>query len=142
MTILGILLMRQDHGLHTTFEAHSNAGETMIFLARFVSVQVLFLMLGLTVMARQGYFRDFVFGAKTSPGSYALVCPGVAFQVLMFFFVHKGLVASGVLEKFSPMYWGLIAIAVASQFAMVALVLRLNRQHFARRPAVTAIPAE
>lgn len=142
MTILGILLMRQSHGLHTTFDAHANAGETMIFLARFVSVQVLFLMLGLTVMTRQGYFKDFVFGRKTSPGSYALVCPGVAFQVLMFFFVHKGLVAAGVLEKFSPTYWGLIAIAMISQIAMIALVLRLNRQHFTGSRTAGVVPAE
>ena len=142
MTILGILLMRQDHALHVTFGAHSTDGETMVFLARFVSVQVLFLLLGLTVMIRQGYFRDFVFGTKTSPGSYALVCPGVAFQVMMFFFIHKGLVAADVLTKFSPAYWALIAVALASQAAMIALVLRLNRQHFARTAQAPAVPAE
>ncbi|KGM50426.1 TsoY family (seleno)protein [Pseudooceanicola atlanticus] len=142
MTILGILLMRQDHALHVTFGAHSTDGETMVFLARFVSVQVLFLLLGLTVMIRQGYFRDFVFGTKTSPGSYALVCPGVAFQVMMFFFIHKGLVAADVLTKFSPAYWALIAVALASQAAMIALVLRLNRQHFARAAQAPAVPAE
>lgn len=142
MTILGILLMRQDHGLHTTFDGHGTAADTMMFLARFVSVQVLFLALGLTVMKRQGYFKDFVFGTKTSPGSYALVCPGVAFQVMMFFFINKGLVANGVVDKFDTAYWALTAIALASQAAMIALVFRLNRQHFTRQAAPTAVPAE
>ena len=142
MTILGILLMRQDHGLHVTFDGHTSAGETLVFLARFISVQVLFLALGLTVMRRQGYFRDFVFGSKTSPGSYALVCPGVAFNVLLFFFVHKGLVAAEVIDKFSAPYWALIALALVSQMAMIALVFRLNRQHFARPSTARAIPAE
>jgi hypothetical protein len=142
MTILGILLLRQDHGLHTTFDTHGTAADTMMFLARFVSVQVLFLLLGLAVMKRQGYFKDFVFGTKTSPGSYALVCPGVAFQVLMFFFINKGLVATQIIDKFSVAYWVLTAIALASQFAMVALVFRLNRQHFGRHQTPAAVPAE
>ncbi|WP_407494560.1 TsoY family (seleno)protein [Pseudooceanicola sp. MF1-13] len=142
MTILGILLMRQDHALHLTFNAHTNAGDTMVFLAQFISVQVLFLLLGLTVMTKQGYFKDFVFGSKTSAGSYALVCPGVAFNVLMFFFVHKGLVAAGVVDKFSLVYWALIAVALASQAAMIALVIRLNRQHFGQAKAIAAVPAE
>lgn len=142
MTILGILLLRQDHGLHTTFQGHVTDGDTMMFLARFLSVQVLFLALGLTVMTRQGYFRDFVFGRRTSAGSYALVCPGVAFQVMMFFFVHKGLVATQVIDKFSVTYWALIAVALASQALMVLLVFRLNRQHFSRSQAAATVLAE
>lgn len=142
MTILGILILRQDHGLHTTFEGHTTTADTLMFLARFVSVQVLFLLLGLTVMKRQGYFRDFVFGTKVSPGSYALVCPGVAFQVMMFFFINKGLVAAQIIDKFSPAYWALTAIALVSQFAMVALVFRLNRQHFGWSQTPAGVPAE
>ncbi|UYV37898.1 hypothetical protein N4R57_01945 [Rhodobacteraceae bacterium D3-12] len=142
VTILSILFLRQDHGLHTTFDVHSNAGETMIFLARMIALQVLFLALGLTVLRRQGYFTDFVFGTKTSPGSYALVCPGVAFAVLMQFFINKGLVGAGVIEKFGMGYWGLTAIALLSQALMIVLVLRLNRQHFTRSAPAVAVPAE
>ena len=143
VTILSIAFLRQDHGLHTTFEVHTTAGETMVFLARMIAVQVLFLMLGVTVLRRQGYFADFVLGPKTSPGSYALVCPGVAFSVLMQFFINKGLVAAGVIEKFGTAYWALTAIALVSQALMIALVIRLNRQHFGK-PAVAAaaVPAE
>ncbi|MBV7377464.1 TsoY family (seleno)protein [Maritimibacter dapengensis] len=141
MTILGIMFLRQDHGLHVTYEVHGTAAETMVFLARLVSVQVMFLLLGLVVLKREDYFSDFVFGSKTSPGSYALVCPGVALSVLLQFFVHKGLVAAGVLDKFSVAYWVVIALAIAFQFAMIALVLRLNRQHFAKSEAA-AVPAE
>ncbi|MGI3169316.1 TsoY family (seleno)protein [Pseudooceanicola sp. C21-150M6] len=142
MTILGILIMRQDHGLHTTFGGHTTTADTLMFLARFVSVQLLFLALGLVVMTRQGYFKSFVFGHKTSPGSYALVCPGVAFQVLMFFFINKGLVAAQIIDKFSPAYWGLTAVALTAQAAMVLLVFRLNRQHFGRPRSTAAVPAE
>lgn len=141
VTILSILFLRQDHGLHATFDVQSEAGDTMIFLARMIAVQVLFLMLGLTVLRRQGYFDDFVLGPKTSPGSYALVCPGVAFAVLMHFFINKGLVDAGVIVEFGPAYWVLSGIAVISQVLMIALVIRLNRQHFGKSAAL-AVPAE
>lgn len=142
MTVLGILFLRQGHGLHVSFDAHGTAGETMVFLARLLTVQILFLMLGLLVLRRQGYFTDFVFGPKTSPGSYALVCPGVALSVMVQFFINKGLVGAGVIDKFGAPYWALTALALVSQFAMIALVIRLNRQHFGRPAASATVPAE
>jgi hypothetical protein len=142
MTVLGILFLRQDHGLHVTFDVHAAAGETMVFLARMLTVQVVFLLLGMLVLRRQGYFADFVMGPKTSPGSYALVCPGVALSVMIHFFVNKGLVAAGVIDKFSVGYWAVSAIALVSQALMVWLVLRLNRQHFGKTVETAAVPAE
>ncbi|MGR3323483.1 MAG: TsoY family (seleno)protein [Pseudooceanicola sp.] len=142
MTVLGILVLRQNHGLHVAFDDHVTDAATMMFLAKALAVQVVFLFFGWAVMRRQGYFADFVTGPKTSPGSYALVCPGVALSVMLHFFINKGLVANGVLDKFGTGYWALTAIALASQVLMVWLVLRLNRQHFgAARPA-SAVPAE
>ena len=142
LTVLGIMFLRQNHGLHVGFDAHTTDGETMVFLARLLTVQILFLLLGLLVLRRQGYFTDFVFGAQTSPGSYALVCPGVALSVMGHFFINKGLVAAGVIDKFGPAFWVLTALALAAQVAMIALVLRLNRQHFGKAPAAAAVPAE
>lgn len=142
MTVLGIMFLRQDHGLHVGFETHVTAGETMVFLARLLTVQLVFLMLGLLVLRRQGYFTDFVLGPKTSPGSYALVCPGVALSVMIQFFVNKGLVGAGIIEKFSISYWAVTVIALGFQWLMVWLVLRLNRQHFGTRAESVAVPAE
>ncbi len=143
MTVLGILFLRQSHGLHVAFDTHAQPGETMIFLARLLSVQIVFLLLGAVVMMRQGYFSDFVMGAKTSPGSYALVCPAVALSVMIHVFVNKGLVGAGAIDKFGVAYWGMTGLAIAAQIVAIALVLRLNRQHFAHRPANTvAVPAE
>jgi hypothetical protein len=143
VTVLGILFLRQDHGLHVAFDVQVQPGETMIFLARLVSVQVAFLLLGAVVMRRQGYFSDFVIGSKTSPGSYALVCPAVAFAVMIQFFLNKGLVAAGAVAQFGATYWAVTAVALVAQAIAIALVLRLNRQHFARRsPAMDTVPAE
>ncbi|MBE1285877.1 MAG: hypothetical protein GJ676_21365 [Rhodobacteraceae bacterium] len=141
MTVLGIMALRQTHGLHG-LGAHGTPADTLMFLTRLMSVQLVFLALGLLILRRQNYFRDFVFGSQTSPGSYALVCPGVALSVLTHFWVNKGLVGAGLIAKFSPAYWSLTAIAIALQIAMIALVLRLNRQHFARNTAAVPTPAE
>lgn len=143
VTVLGILFLRQSHGLHVAFDTHAQTGETMIFLARLLSIQIVFLLLGAVVMMRQGYFSDFVLGSKTSPGSYALVCPAVALSVMIQFFVNKGLVEAGAIEKFGMAYWGVTGFAIAAQIVAIALVMRLNRQHFARRVvAANAVPAE
>src|SRR6056297_39511 len=142
MTVLGIMALRQFHGLHTTFEAHTAVADTMMFLTRLLTVQVLFAGLGLLVLRRQEYFKDFVFGTKTSPGSYALVCPGVALNVMLHFWINKGLVANGLISEFGAAYFGLSAVAVALQIAMIALVFALNRQHFQRSAAPKVVPAE
>ena len=142
LTVLGIMTLRQSHGLHTTFEAHSTAGETLLFLAKTLSVQIAILLAGGMVLRRQGYFAHWVFGPKVSAGSYALVCPGVALSVMIHFFVNKGLVDAGIVAKFGAAYWALTIPALIAQFAMVALVLRLNRQHFGMRHTAQLQPAE
>ncbi|PRY21160.1 hypothetical protein CLV78_11033 [Aliiruegeria haliotis] len=142
MTILAITFLRQSHGLHATFEVHGTPAETMIFLSRLLTIQVIFLLLGGLVLRRQGYFADFVLGSRTSPGSYALVCPGVALSVMLQFWLNKGLVAAGVVDKFSVAFWVVSAIAVVAQFLMIALVFRLNRQHFGKGNQPLAVPAE
>jgi hypothetical protein len=142
VTVLGIMFLRQDHGLHTTFEAQGNAGETMVFLARLLAIQIAFLGLGTVVLRAQGYFDDYVIGTKTSAGSYALVCPAVALSVMLHFFINKGLVTAEVIAKFGPAYWGVTALAIAAQVVAIALVLRLNRQHFGRHTASEPVPAE
>ncbi|WP_122076865.1 hypothetical protein [Pseudophaeobacter sp. EL27] len=143
LTVLGIMMLRQNHGLHAAFDVHGSPAETLILLARILTIQIVFSLLGLLVMARQKYFSDFVFGDKLSPGSYALVCPGVALSVMLHFFINKGLVGAQIVDKFSLAFWVLTALALMFQAAMIALVLRLNRQHFkAATAAASAVPAE
>ena len=143
LTVLGIMMLRQNHGLHTAFEVHGSPAETLIMLARILTIQIVFSLLGLLVMTRQKYFSDFVFGSKLSPGSYALVCPGVALSVMLHFFINKGLVGAQILDKFGLGFWVLSALALTLQWMMIVLVLRLNRQHFKIGPVQTAVvPAE
>lgn len=141
VTILGIMVLRQNHGMHTTFDGHSTPIETLMFLTKALAIQVAFLLVGITVLRAQGYFRDYVLGDKTSAGSCALICPGVAFSVMLQFFVNKGLVGAHVIDKFSPAYWVITAVALAAQFGMIWMVTRLNGQHFGR-PKSVVTPAE
>jgi hypothetical protein len=113
-----------------------------MMLTQLVSVQVLFGLFGLLILARQGYAQALPLrGDENSAGSYALVCPGVGFAVLMQFWVNKGLVDAGLIAKFGAVYWALTAVALVSQFAMVWLVWHLNRRHFGA-PRPVAVPAE
>lgn len=142
VTVLGILMLRQNHGLHEHFGAPELAGDNLLLLARLISVQVLFGLFGLLILARQNYAGRFLLGRENSAGSYALVCPGVGFAVLMHFFVNKGLVEAGLLAKFGLGYWLLSAIALVAQAAMIWLVLHLNRRHFGAPRALAPLPAE
>jgi len=142
MTILGIMVLRQDHGLHTTFDVHVAPGETLVFLTRMLAVQGLFLALGLAVLVRQGYAAAYLTGRDNSPGSWALVCPGVALSVMLQFWLNKGLVAAGVVAFGGATYWAVSALAVAVQVATLGLVLHLFRRHFGRAAVPLAVPAE
>ncbi len=142
LTVLGIVWLRQSHGLHTTFDSHGAPVETMMGLTRLLAVQVAFALLGLLVLRRQGYARAYLSGDGNSPGAYALVCPGVALTVMGHFWVNKGLVGAGLIAKFGLAYWTLTALALGLQVAMILLVLYLNRRHFGAPRMGPALPAE
>ncbi|WP_050527957.1 TsoY family (seleno)protein [Pseudorhodobacter aquimaris] len=142
MTVLGILMLRQGHGLHVHFGAHETAGGALRMLTAFLSVQVAFGLFGLTVLRAQGYGARFLTGAEPSVGSYALVCPGIALSVMMQFWINNGLVGAGLVVKFGVGYWVLSAIAVGFQVSMILLVLTLNRRHFRAPQGKAAMPAQ
>lgn len=142
LTVLGILSLRQSHGLGVHFDVLAAPGEMLGFLGLMLSVQVLFGLLGLVVLRRQNYAATYMTGNRLSAGSYALVCPGVALSVMLHFFLNKGLVAADLVEKFSATYWAISGLAIAFQVAMIALVFFLNRRHFGRPHEVAAVPAE
>jgi hypothetical protein len=142
LTVLGIMMLRQNHGLHTTFETHGGTADNLLLTTSILAVQGVFLALGLLVLRRQKYADSFLRGDGNSPGSYALVCPGVALSVMTHFWINKGLVGAGLIAKFGVAYWAFSGVAIAFQVAMIALVFHLNRLHFRRPVAGHAVPAE
>jgi hypothetical protein len=142
MTILGILMMRVNHGLHQSFGLHASPAENLLLLTELLSVQIIFGLFGLAIMRRHGYARRFLFATEHSVSSYALICPGVAFNVMLFFWINAGLVANGLTAMFSPVYWLLTAVAILSQMAMIWLLFHLNRRHFGRPARDASVAAE
>lgn len=130
LTIIGILSLRQNHGLNEHFGLTSGGAERLMMLSQYLSAQLLFALLAGLVLCRLGYAARFVTGPDASPGSYALVCPGVALAVMIQFWLNRGLVDAGLIDKFSLAYWAVSALAVGMQLATAWLVFRLNRKHF------------
>lgn len=142
LTVLGIMTMRQEHGLHTTFEAHAGVADNLLLTTTILAIQSVFLALGLLVLRRQKYADTYLRGEKNSAGAYALVCPGVALSVMLQFWINKGLVGAGLIAKFGVAYWSLTSLAIASQVAMIILVFMLNHRHFGSRAHIQTVPAE
>lgn len=133
LTIISILSLRQNHGLDAHFGLASGGAERLMMLSQYLSAQVLFALLTGLVLSRLGYFSRFITGREASPGSYALVCPGVALAVMIHFWLNRGLVDAGMIDTFSLSYWTITALALAIQFATAWLVFILNRKHFKKR---------
>lgn len=142
LTVLGIMTMRQEHGLHTTFASHGGVADNLVLTTSLLAVQIIVLALGLLVLHRQNYAQAYLRGTGNSAGAYALVCPGVALSVMMHFWINKGLVGAGLIAKFGVAYWVLSSLAIAAQAAMIALVIFLNHRHFGRRADLHSVPAE
>jgi hypothetical protein len=142
LTVLGIMMLRQNHGLHTTFEATGAPADNLMMTTMILAVQGVFVALGLLVLRRQGYAYAYLRGDGNSPGAYALVCPGVALSVMTHFWINKGLVGAGLIAKFGIAYWAFSGVAIAFQVAMIALVFHLNRRHFRQPAEGQAVPAE
>jgi len=137
-TILGILLLRQAHGLGVSFDAQVADAQSMMLLSRLLSIEVLFALFGVTVLSATGYVRRFLTGEAISPGNYALVCPPVALSVLTHFWINAGLVKAGLIAKFGVAYWGLTGVAIALQIAAIVLIVFLHLRHF-RAPRAAAM---
>jgi hypothetical protein len=126
LTLLGIALIRMNFGLaHGFGEAVSKPG-LFILTSTVFSLQVIFGLLGYAVMKRIGYFEQYLHGDQRHPGSYALICPGVAIFVFGMFFVHMGLIKNDLIGFFSPLHFAAMAPLAFIQAKTLMTLLRLN----------------
>jgi hypothetical protein len=140
LTVLAIALMRQGHGAHIHLGDHAAAIENLGLLSTFLSAQIAFLLLGWVVLRRHGYFQRYVTrGFENSPGSWALICPGVATGVILHFFVNHGLVGVGLIDKFGAVYWMISGLSIAVQMVTIRFVFRLMKRHFYSTRTVSAV---
>ncbi|MEW6444592.1 MAG: TsoY family (seleno)protein [Pseudomonadota bacterium] len=127
LTLLGITWIRLSHGLHHGFEAHGSPTSLFVLSAAVLSMQILFGLIGWAVMRRLGYFEDYVRGDKGNAGTFALICPGVAFFVFGLFFITVGLVQTGLVAHLSPLYFALMLPFVLVQLKTVQVMFHIKR---------------
>ncbi|MCD5380853.1 hypothetical protein LR004_02900 [Candidatus Gracilibacteria bacterium] len=130
LTLLGITYVRQTHGFHHHLEMTTDPGTYFMFTTAIISLQAIFGFIGYKVMKANNYFKDYIHGDKKSPGSYALICPGVALVVFGFFFLHLGLVKTGIIDKFGIAYFLLLLPLLYLQFTTILTMWRLNKKMF------------
>jgi len=130
LTLLGITFVRYTFGFAHNFDHTEAVSRSWLFLltSAVISLQLMFGLLGYYTLKKLDYFTEYIYGPTRSVGSYAMVCPGVAFMVYGFFFVHLGLVLNDVLQQFSVAYFITLAPFVYVQFKTLLLIFRLNKK--------------
>lgn len=129
LTLFGIAGIRVSSGLaHNLVHAQIPEITWLVFFGALIALQLIVGLFGWAVMRRQDYFARFVSGPGRSIPAYGLICPGVALAVLSQFFIGRGLVGSGALEKFSPVHLALLGLVLALQLLTIRTVARLNRK--------------
>ncbi|MBO8171384.1 MAG: hypothetical protein H0Z33_05755 [Bacillaceae bacterium] len=133
VSLLGITFVRLYMGYHHHI-AHTEPTPSILFviLSILVSMQIMFGVLGYIVLKKLGYFDKFVYGDQKSVGSYALICPGVAFFVLGMFFISWGLVKNGIVDLFSIPYFVILVPFIFIQFKTIQVMFKLNKKHFTK----------
>lgn len=125
LTLIGITIFRLTMGLHHGFEATLSKPSFFILTSVIISLQLLFGMIGYKVMKKMGYIPDNSQGCDVNAGSFALVCPGVAFFVFGMFFLTYGLIHNGLITLMSPAFFALLIPLVLIQLQTLRVFFRL-----------------
>lgn len=130
LTLLGITFVRYTYGFAHNFDNTDDVSRSWLFLltSGVLSLQVMFGLLGFYTMQKLDYFNEFIHGSTKSVSSFAIICPGVAFAVFGFFFVHQGLVLNDIIQQFSVAYFLTLAPFTFVQIKTAQLIFKLNRK--------------
>ncbi|MCK5895380.1 MAG: hypothetical protein KAG20_01175 [Cocleimonas sp.] len=125
LTLIGITIFRLTMGLHHGFETTLSTPSFFILMSAIISLQILFGIIGYKVMNKLGYIPDNSQGTEANAGSFALICPGVAFFVFGMFFLTFGLVQNGLITLMSPAFFVLLTPLVLIQLQTLRVFFRL-----------------
>ena len=128
LTLLGIMFIRINFGFDHHFNAPLDKTSLFSLTSFVVSLQIIFGMLGYSVMKKLRYFEEYIDGDKKSPVSFALICPGVAFMVFGMFFINMGLVLNGVIDKYSIAYFLFMLPFMFVQYKTVVYFFKLKNK--------------
>jgi hypothetical protein len=109
LTLIGISLVRLFFGFEHRFHAEMPKTDMFALTSMIISLQIIFGLLGYAVMKRVKYFKTYIFGDKQSVPSLALICPGVAITVFYLFLIQYGFVFTGIVDKYSVVYFVMTA---------------------------------
>jgi len=141
LTLMGITIIRLTMGLHHGFEETLSKPSFFIITSVVLSLQIFIGLIGYKVMKSVGYFKDHSQGDSANAGSFALICPGVAFFVFGMFFLVFGLVQNGLIEMMSPAFFVLLAPLVLVQIQTLRVFFRLLCKVTACGPCKVSLPA-
>jgi len=128
LTLLGITFVRVSFGLDHHFSNPLENASLFTLTSFVVSLQIIFGLLGYSVMKKLNYFIEYVNGDKKSPVSFALICPGVAFFVFGMFFVNFGLTLNGVVAKYSIGYFMMMLPFMFIQYKTIIVFFKLKNK--------------
>jgi len=128
LTLLGITFVRVSFGFDHHFNQPLSTTSFFTITSVIVSLQIIFGLLGYSVMKKVKYFENYVDGKEKSAVSFALICPGVAFMVFGMFFINMGLVLNGVLDKYSVAYFLLMIPFMYIQYKTIIVFFKLKNK--------------
>lgn len=128
LTLLGITFIRISFGFDHHFDTHLDHTTLFTLTSFIVSLQIIFGLLGLSVMKSINYFDEFIHGDKKSPASFALICPGVASMIFGMFFINFGLVFNGIIDKYSIMYFAFMLPFMFIQYKTIIYFFKLKKK--------------
>lgn len=127
LTLGGITLFRLSMALAHNFGVAVHPAFHFVTMTILVALMLMSGGLGHLVMSRLHYYRVFVAGPVRSPGSWALICPGVALFVFANFFINKGLAGIGLVEPWG-LVWALLYLPlIALQVKTIQVMAKLTR---------------
>jgi len=129
-TLVGITFIRLGSGVSHNLLGLDRLSPVLAFivLGLLVAGQIVMGLVGWAAMRKQGYFDRFVRGTEGSIPSYGLICPGVALAVLSMFFIHWGLVMTGVVTMWSVTHFVLLALVLLVQVRTIQTLIQLDRR--------------
>lgn len=133
-TLMGIATIRNLHGVHTLSPSDHQGGSITLFLLTTVifSFEIFLLYIGYKAFTRIKFFENYIHGDKRTPQVFSIICPGVAFVVFGFFFIHLGLVQNHIIDKFSVVYFLLLSVLVLAQAKTIQTLLIISKKNLTK----------
>ncbi len=129
MTLMGITFVRLTSSVsHHLLHTNPSPILLMIVLTFIVAIQGVFALLGYALLKDHGYFNRYVNGSHFDVGSYSLICPGVATNVIGMFFIHYAFVKTELVLQNSIYYYMMLLPIVWIQIKTITTLFKLDKK--------------